>query len=62
MHSCVSFVSFKNPSELQSILLVSRYVKIMSVVSLKNLDQLLSTAFVVVLVKVRSIKNMPIGF
>ena len=37
MHSCVSFVSFKNPSELQSILLASRYVKIMSVVSLNNL-------------------------
>ena len=33
----VSSVSFKNP-ELQSILLVSKYVKIMSVVSLKNLD------------------------
>ena len=34
----VSVVSLKNPSELQSILLVSKYVKIMSVVSLKNLD------------------------
>ena len=34
----VSFVSFKNPSELQSSLLVSKYVKIVSVVSLKNLN------------------------
>ena len=34
----VSFVSFKNPSELQSSLLVYKYVKIMSVLSLKNLD------------------------
>ena len=31
-NASVSFVSFKNPSELQSILLVSKNVKIMSVV------------------------------
>ena len=47
----VSFVSFKNTSELQSILLVSKYVKILSVVSLKNLDQLQSIALLVIHVK-----------
>ena len=37
-NASVSVLSFKNPSELQSSLLVSKYVKIMSVVSLKNLE------------------------
>ena len=36
----VIVVSLKNPSELQCILLVNKYVKIMSVVSLQNLGQL----------------------
>ena len=36
----VSFVSFRNLSEIQCSLLVSKYVKIMSVVSLKNPSEL----------------------
>ena len=50
-NASVSFVSFKNTFELQSTLLVSKYVQIMSVVSLKNLDQLQSIALLVIHVK-----------
>ena len=57
----VSFVSFKNPSELQSISLLSKYVKIMSVVSLKNLDQLKSIALLVILFKLSRKENKSMG-
>ena len=57
----VSFVSFKNPSDSQSILLVSKYVKIMSVVSLKNLGQLQSIALLVILIKLSKKENISMG-
>ena len=60
-NASVSFVSFKNTSELQSILLVSKYVKILSVVSLKNLDQLKSIALLVVLIKLCRKENISTG-
>ena len=54
----VSVVSLKNLSELQCILLVNKYVKIMSVVSLRNLGQLQSIALIVILVKLSRKENM----
>ena len=45
----VSFVSFKNSSDLQSISLLSKYVKIVSAMSLKNIDQLQSIALLVII-------------
>ena len=57
----VSVLSLKNPSELQCIGLVNKYVKIMSVVSLKNPFQLQSIALLVILVKLSGKENTSIG-
>ena len=57
----MSVLSLKNPSELQCIGLVNKYVKIMSVVSLKNLFQFQSIALVVILVKLSRKENILMG-
>ena len=56
-HRSVSVVSLKNPSELQCIIFVHKWVKIMSVVSLKNLGELQSIALIVILVKLSKKEN-----
>ena len=60
-NASVSVLSFKNPSELQSISLLRKYFKIMSVVSLKNLDPLQSIALLVILLKPSGKENISMG-
>ena len=57
----LSVVSLKNPSELQCIVLVNKYVKIMSVVRLKKLGQLESIALIVIFDALSRKENISIG-